>query len=424
MRLTHRVPQLSRAFFPVSALLLSLVFLAGCSLLIPEDQSAPRYNTVVGHRHTPPLNPGGSGEVPYQAPQQAGAPSSMVPPEVSMAPTPGASAAPTGDAPQAAAYPPADQQSQAAAQQPMNQPPPSPQPQRSVWQHLAFWNDDTVPPTPPPAASVSVAARQVPVENVPAETGQLAGNYPSLQDVPPRPPMTDSTRMGAIGQQMQQDQLNATANAAKLDADAAREPMLSPLPASRGAAPVPAPVSVTPLPPPPGAMAAPANAPPPMALQQPMNTAPQATSYPMFPPPPPPMASNAAPTAYAPPAPIAYVPPAPIPVPAPQVAYAPAPAPQVVYVQAPPVQVVSAPPAPALEPIVLHPPGSAAPLPPPSGAGYQPAPLAVSSSQPAAMPGGFDPMAGTPASGAAAGQQVAGAAYLPDSRYVNRRAWQ
>lgn len=45
----------TRSFFSVSAIS-TLLLVCGCSYLIPENPSAPRYNTVMGERRVPMLN--------------------------------------------------------------------------------------------------------------------------------------------------------------------------------------------------------------------------------------------------------------------------------------------------------------------------------------------------------------------------------
>ena len=265
-------------------LLLGIVPLAACQFLIPEDQSAPRYNTVVGEKRIPERN-----RELRAAPQS------------SFEPSPAAN---NFGAPQRLSTAPAS-----AAQ---NE-------ERSVWDRVAFWE--------PSAVEVPVGVRQVPEENnelanvapaaglsvatsasapasvityaPPSQSFQLATvgfptanpeSYPQLSAVPARP-VSDAARLDAVRAQLAQDRLNAAQASSNLSAAAAAEPSLL--------APIPEPVAVTSLPPPP------------------------APAQPLYQTPPAPLPAQPLPLA-----PIALRPPAPAPAATPVIQYGAPPAPQ------------------------------------------------------------------------------------------------
>ena len=157
---------------------LALAFvLCSCSLLIPENPSAPRYNSVLGGPRRPELNPTASG----------GDSQSM-----------NHHAAPAAD-PSQQAYEPTS--------------------------FAAPADQITSNEVPPPAAMVTsqspYSGRQMPAEN------QYAGNYPALQSVPPS--NTDPKEVGrlnAIRSQLESDRDAAAADKAKLNNDAISEPSL------------------------------------------------------------------------------------------------------------------------------------------------------------------------------------------------------
>ncbi len=180
-----------RTFHPVSAQiprffgpLLLAVTLCSCNLLIPENPSSPRYNSVLGQPRTPQLNPaGGPGPSSNAAPmmQQAEAP------EVN-----------------ATAFPPVDPATEARAREIMA---------------------SDVPP--PPMAAPQQNARQMPLENQPGM--QVAGNYPELNNVPATPPMGangDAARLARVRAQLEAERNGADAARNQLATDAAAEPSL------------------------------------------------------------------------------------------------------------------------------------------------------------------------------------------------------
>jgi hypothetical protein len=191
-----------------------ILALGGCAYIIPPEENAPRNNIVVGEPHRPQLNNNGGAP----APQSSNAPH---------APTQRVA---HNDMP---ALPPVDAATQAEAQQEMAQ---------------------AAPVTPVTAnVSPSLGARHVPSENAPF---QVAGDYPSLMNVPERPVMTgpDSTkeRLGAIQTDLQQERSDAQISKDTLARDAAAEPsMLAPMPGAPApsitAAPLPAPVAPKPI---------------------------------------------------------------------------------------------------------------------------------------------------------------------------------
>lgn len=384
-----RFLQLHRTFFPVCALLLCLVFITGCKLFIPEDQSGPRFNTVVGGRHVPQLNAASArGMAPDQSPE----------PQSSAAPV--APAAPMAG--NAAAYPPVSPETRALAEQRMAASGDA-QPKRSMWDRMAFWRSDDAASAP---AAPATARRQMPTENT-----QVAGNYPSVNQVPPSPQMSGpgstADQLSRVRSQLEQDRMNSTNAGARLNSDAAAEPsMLAPMPS--GAAPGLDPVTVAPVAPPAGVRS--------------MPPSPQSSNYMNLPPPPPPLSGSA--PAYRPAPPVAAV------------AVSPAPASPNSFN---PLATAYAPQTATrpgtMEPILLRPPGAASSSLPPAYSSQNisygaaparaPAPTQTASAMPPAANGGFDPMAGSPTSYYGAGQISAGAnGYLPDSRYSNRRVTQ
>lgn len=236
---------LNHAVLPVSVAVLCLLVLSGCRFLIPEDPSAPRYNTVLGGKRVPERNR----EVPP-------GPSSQAPSSYTTS--------------SAASY------SSGARQSPAYAAPVEPAQERGFWDRMAFWRSDDTPSAPPPPAAA--APRQMPVENAsmlasssayPAATPAYQASpayatpsytsnsnaYPQLSTVPPRPD-ADAARLSAVRAQLEQERMAAGSASANLSAAAAAEPSLL--------APMPEPVAVSSLPPPPQPMI---SSPPPPTYQ-------------------------------------------------------------------------------------------------------------------------------------------------------------
>jgi hypothetical protein len=200
-----------------SRVILSLCVIAtvnGCALFIPPEQNAPRNNTVLGGPRRPQLNIN-------HAPQSAL-------PQAADAATLASAGAP------APALPPVDPAVKAKAEE-----------------ALAA---NTTPPAPTAAATpVAVAAasnplgeRRVPVENA---QFQVAGNYPALDSVPPRPQLTGpdsaASRLSATQEELERSRADATKQAETLGRDAAAEPsLLNELPKTNNPAPALAPQPV------------------------------------------------------------------------------------------------------------------------------------------------------------------------------------
>lgn len=176
----------------------ALIVLGGlvssCAFLIPPDPNMPRNNTVIGDPHRPQLNQNGG--APAMKPQ-----ASLPAPTMAAMPMPQASPAPV------------------AQQQAMLAPAP-------------------VPPQ----------YRSVPVEN--EQPLQLAGNYPPIDAVPPRPAMDgpDSSRqhLKDARSELESARDAAASSKAQLEHDAAGEPSMTGV---APASPVPntsPPVSATP----------------------------------------------------------------------------------------------------------------------------------------------------------------------------------
>jgi hypothetical protein len=161
------------------------VTLCSCNLLIPENPSAPRYNSVLGGPRAPALNPAGSGA------SGAGNAAPASPATGLTALTPASAAAPVA----AMAKAPGD--------------------------------EIVAADVPPPAPLADQQARRVPVEN---QLGaQLAANYPDLGAIPPTPPLGDqgdAARLARIRAQLEADSRDAAAARNQLNRDAAAEPSL------------------------------------------------------------------------------------------------------------------------------------------------------------------------------------------------------
>lgn len=240
--------------------LVSLLLAPGCALLIPDNPSTPRYNTVMGERHMPELNPRGA-----MGPQSRASTPEMTPP-----------------APRQAAIAPAAVPAVAAAPAPapvvaMDLPPVSPQTQQIAQQRIE-------------------AARSVPEENI-----QLAsGDYPLLNDVPRTAPATGDAAAAAqlekVRLQLEVDRNAASATTRQVKDEAAAEPsMLSDLPPTSKKAPAPAAIESTPIAPPAPAAAPKAPALPPTGMMERAPVPPSRIAE--LPPPPAPMVAANAPIA-------------------------------------------------------------------------------------------------------------------------------
>lgn len=346
------------AVFRFAVPAMASLWLASCAFLIPEDESTPRYNTVVGEPRRPQLN------------SHVGAPAAMAAP----VPVVQQSASP---------LPPVDPAVQREAQQRMQLAQATPQESEGFFDGLAFWRSGAEP---------DASMRTVPEEN---------RAYPELHAVPPRPalagPDAAATRLNATRSELENSRGAVNAAGQQLHRDAASEPSLlnEPRP-TVPVVPAPEPISSAPVPPPGMAAASPVAVPFPDAVAP---ATPLAGTIAMLPPPPPVFAVQPAPAA---PAPIAM-------------AAAPA-APAVTYF--PPQAPAASAPA-GMEPIVLRPPVAAAPpafVPTPAPMAAAPQPMAP------AISGGFDPMAdAAPRASYASVGRAPSTGYLPASRYTGRR---
>lgn len=162
-----------RIFREIPRLLMMLwvcVAASGCAYIIPEDQNAPRNNTVLGERRKPQMN------TPIPVPQSKHAPQSF----------------------------------------------------------NAQEDEQVISADLPPVAQVAsgsaatVETRRMPVEN---RSFQLAGSeFPDLQTVPPRPPASGDNsagaRLNATRVLLERDRTRALDSKKSLAADAAAEPSL------------------------------------------------------------------------------------------------------------------------------------------------------------------------------------------------------
>ena len=192
-----------------SALSILMLGLGGCAFLIPEDPSAPRYNSVGGERHRPQLN--------SMTPQGSAAPIATIPMAQNDSDLRGVPAQPSAPMPVNA---PPVQAYQPPVQMPMNQP-------------VAPVAVVNLPPVM--ASDPSQTLRHMPVEN--AYTGRAAGefsfsenNYPPLSSVPPRPLVTGddsaASRLGRVRSELENDRNHGNAERDQLNRDAASEPPL------------------------------------------------------------------------------------------------------------------------------------------------------------------------------------------------------
>lgn len=228
---------------------LLLAGLSGCTYIIPEDASAPRYNTVVGARHKPERNTiGGASSAPVEESNYS-----------SQSYTP----------PSAMPLPPVDPQVEAQAQR-----------------QMASQSADNSMVITSPNAQLAMNTRQVPDENLEYQRAQ-----DGLLNVPPRPlnsgPGSASSRLDDTRRSLEQLRMDATTARDQLTRDAAAEPSITaeplppviavPNPPAPGAS---SPMMLTPPPPPPLPAQSGAGMPvPPMARSfDPMNYTPSAAA--------------------------------------------------------------------------------------------------------------------------------------------------
>ena len=169
----HQPHRILARFLPS---LLLAVALCSCSLLIPDNPSAPRYNTVIGGSRRPEMNPPASGGDVQSHNMGTSAATAVVKNDDENTPQPMA-AAPT---------------------------------------------EQVVASDVPPPSGMS-SGRQAPAENGIA----VAGDYPSLQQVPPS--TTDpkeAARLNAVRAQLESDRNTAQGDRSRLNNDAVAEPSL------------------------------------------------------------------------------------------------------------------------------------------------------------------------------------------------------
>lgn len=178
--------------------LCAIITLSGCAYIIPPDPSTPRHNTVLGGPRRPQLNliSGPLSALPTQ-------PSA---PTVAAAPVEPVAVTAQNYAPAAApALPPVDPAVRAQAERELQ------------------------------ASSV----RALPPEN---QQFQVAGNYPALDSVPPRPALSGAdsaqSRLSTTQSDLERERVEADLRKATLARDAAAEPSML-APASSVALPVP-----------------------------------------------------------------------------------------------------------------------------------------------------------------------------------------
>ncbi len=224
--------RISRIAAPLT---LAVLFLPACSLLIPENPSAPRYNSVLGPPRAPQLNP-----------DRGPGPQSQAPAPMRITET------------TAMNFPPVDAQTQSRAQEIMA--------------------SDVPPPAALPVSDQAPLARRMPEENMTV----AQSSYPDLHSIPPTPPAGEEERLSRIRAQLEADRMAAGAAKNKLAADAAAEPsLLNEMPSIQAIPPV----NRTPMP------AAPMPQSQAPAMSAPATTA-SNTSYIALPPPLPPMGQS------------------------------------------------------------------------------------------------------------------------------------
>jgi hypothetical protein len=189
-----------------ASLIVLTASVTGCSFLIPEDTSAPRYNIVQGERRMPKLN--------------------------TTAP-----AAPTAMNDNFYVAPRMQSDAQMAYAQPV-----------------------AAPPSVAQAGNATTEPLRMPVENNGGAMAVAQTSYPDLTTIPPRPSMIDdnrpAVRLNDVRTDLENERDQANYRRDELARDAAAEPPIT-LPASN-AAPVTTPYAVPPMPvivPPPAAYA-------------------------------------------------------------------------------------------------------------------------------------------------------------------------
>lgn len=164
--------------------LLLAVSLCSCNLLIPENPSAPRYNSVLGGPRKPMLNPGANNGASMQAPVREEAPrktAAMMATE--------------------AQFPPVAPETEMRAQEIM------------------------ASDVPPP-----VGQRAMPMENAQPGMQVAQSNYPNLNNVPPTPatgtPDSAEARLARVRAQLEAERMGVDYERQRLATDAAAEPSL------------------------------------------------------------------------------------------------------------------------------------------------------------------------------------------------------
>lgn len=222
-------------FTPVFVpLCVALTALGGCAFIIPPEENAPRHNTVLGAPRRPQLN-------------LNLAPQSALPARADVVAANNAAPAIPSVDPAVAA-----------------------QAQREIAAVDAASQAVVASALPAPGAD-GLGERRVPVENA---QFQVAGNYPALDSVPPRPQLTGpdsaAARLSATNADLERDRASANANADALARDAAAEPsLLNQVPPASALPPalVPSPSEIRRPPNDNGASAAPAAAPSPVTVR-------------------------------------------------------------------------------------------------------------------------------------------------------------
>jgi hypothetical protein len=211
---------------------LALFYITSCDLIIPPDNSIPRYNTVRGEKRRPNLNPGGAQYQGTKTTEMSRATvdqvygASPTSSEVSAAMQPAMPAPPSirqRGTPQARSEMPEQKTSPVAT---------SSTQEKSIWSKMAFWNNDS-----PVVPEVPASQRVRPVENtvalqaasvIPVASAEL--KYPELNTTPPKPSVSDidNTRQRglAVRSELESGRLDSDAVRTQLLKDAGSEPTL------------------------------------------------------------------------------------------------------------------------------------------------------------------------------------------------------
>lgn len=180
----------------------ALITMNGCAYVIPPEQNAPRHNTVLGAQRRPQLN--------FNTGPQSSIPRAP-------------------DAANFSAAAPVDPVIVASQQAPQTSGDATPEPQ---------FQQITAAPVAPVARADSL--RAIPAEN---QQFQVAGTFPAIDSVPPRPSLTGSdssqSRLNATQADLERARAQAQQSSETLARDAAAEPsLLAPMPAQQNLAPV------------------------------------------------------------------------------------------------------------------------------------------------------------------------------------------